>query len=646
MLQSLLPSEVHAEASTETVTPASSRKKVDRDRLFRIEDAVGRIETLLLELQNAAAETLPRRIDELLAARSQNNVRQFRELLNASLETSLRKAVAEASTFQRITASPESVEGVEGACERDRLVHQCADGSSKERWSTRRRRSKGVTPVAEARATGGAQVAPHPREEVLTVFEMAPPREVVKDMDVLSSGSGQLQRLEQFSTPKTVWDGLPKTAVFAELQRGATYVGAIEEPQRTGKLADFVEGARFELICTVVIIFNAFFAAYTADYQIKHLHANPTTFITLVERCLLSFYIGELGLRIYVHQLYFLCNSSWGWNLFDFFLVLQSVYETTISLLGETSAGGVMFMRLFRLLKLSKIVRVVKIVRAFRELRMMLHAVRHSVGALLWAIVMLMFFLYVFSLIFVQGFTAYLADNADTLPEDDFSEIMEHFGSVMTTVISLYKAGLGGDDWSTYYAIADRVHWSYGCLFLFYIAFFSFTVTNILTGMIVENVVSMSAHDEENVLLEFRRSQNGALEAAERVFTRIDHDDSGDITLNEFLAHSQSDEVQALMSTIGLDVRDAELFFRMLHECSPGEKVNVKLFVEGCLKIRGTASSIDVQCLSCEVRVIRQMIADLMGDGSALAHRPSLMLPVGHELSSHRNPEKRPSQKK
>jgi len=96
-----------------------------------------------------------------------------------------------------------------------------------------------------------------------------------------------------------------------------------------------------------------------------------------------------------------------------------------------------------------------------------------------------------------------------------------------------------------------------------------------------------------------------------------------------FVTHSQSDEVQALMSTIGLDVRDAELFFRMLHGCSPGETVNIKLFVEGCLKIRGNASSIDVQCLSCEVRVIRQMIAEL--------------LPAGHEYS---NPEERPSQKK
>merc|ERR1719162_1643828 len=149
---------------------------------------------------------------------------------------------------------------------------------------------------------------------------------------------------------------------------------------------------------------------------------------------------------------------------------------------------------------------------------MMMAAVRHSVSALLWAMVMLMFFLYVFALIFVQGFTNYLTDNIDSLEDHEVDLVFQHFGSVMRCAVSLYKAGLGGDDWSVYQDIANQFHWAYGILFLFYIAFFSFTVTNILTGMIVENIVGLGARDEENVLLEFRRTQNDVVEDAQRLF--------------------------------------------------------------------------------------------------------------------------------
>jgi len=131
--------------------------------------------------------------------------------------------------------------------------------------------------------------------------------------------------------------------------------------------------------------------------------------------------------------------------------------------------------------------------------------------------------------------------------------------------------------------------------------------------MIVENVVSLGARDEENLLLEFRRTRNAALEDAEQLFKRIDQDGSGDITLEEFQENSRSDEVQALMNSVNLDVRDAELFFRMLVACNHEDSVNVKTFTEGVLKIRGAATSIDLQCLAFEVRIIRQMLAELHG---------------------------------
>lgn len=62
----------------------------------------------------------------------------------------------------------------------------------------------------------------------------------------------------------------------------------------------------------------------------------------------------------------------------------------------------------------------------------------------------------------------------DTYIEGPFALVMAYFGSVGDSMLSLYQAVTGGNDWSTYYQALVEVGDFYPAVFLSYTFFFIF----------------------------------------------------------------------------------------------------------------------------------------------------------------------------
>merc|ERR1712196_458454 len=77
--------------------------------------------------------------------------------------------------------------------------------------------------------------------------------------------------------------------------------------------------------------------------------------------------------------------------------------------------------------------------------------------------------------------------------------------SLPRIMLELYMASTGGDEWNKLYWLIARSGPFYSGLFLLYTAFFNFAIFNILTGMVVENVVTAADRDSEARLLAYRR---------------------------------------------------------------------------------------------------------------------------------------------
>merc|ERR1719433_1957950 len=65
-----------------------------------------------------------------------------------------------------------------------------------------------------------------------------------------------------------------------------------------------------------------------------------------------------------------------------------------------------------------------------------------------------------------------------------------------------------------------------------------------------------------------------------------------------------SERFRTFLELRGLDVKDAELFFRLLSTISNSKAVDFESFVQGFVKLRGFASSIDLQTLRYEMKIM------------------------------------------
>lgn len=436
---------------------------------------------------------------------------------------------------------------------------------------------------------------------------------------------GNTADLREESLMDQMFDNLPHNVFFRVLRDFMQWLSNLQEPKRHGLLATAVNGRRFQAVCISVIMFNAGFSAYVANWEIEHLDVAPPSMIINVELGLLSFYLCELILKLMVHRLFFFINQEKPWNWFDLCLIAISMYDQYTSLLGaDDSSANLTFMRLFRLLKLSKVMRVLRALKFLRELRLMLIAIYKSFLSFIWVVLMLIFILYIVGLVCMQGVTTILSERGNDLDAVEIKRIKFLFGTIQDSMLTLYKATNDGMEWSELHTLVSEAGPVYSLIFLGFTAFFFFAIMNILTGMMVESVVQASGSDAETVKLEYHRAQGKAALGMRRVFRALDTDGSGDIGLDEFYAGVQTERVQALLSSIEIDVKDAERFFKLLLEITGSHMVDIDSFLAACMKMKGHASSLDLQFLMFEIGVIHKQVADVYDKLDHVVRTPAL----------------------
>jgi len=186
----------------------------------------------------------------------------------------------------------------------------------------------------------------------------------------------------------------------------------------------------------------------------------------VVDYLFLGIYTIEVALRLAVHRLYFFINDDYMWNIFDIALVFLGY-----SFLLSADIADTEFLRSLRILRVAnKLVRVVRLVHFVSELRLMLQCVLGSLRSLVWALVLLMGFTIVFSILLVQQFAnAFTMNTSSPFTDSEIKIIDDSFGSVYKSMIALFKSITGGADWGDFYNLArilvHLVHLYSFCIF-------------------------------------------------------------------------------------------------------------------------------------------------------------------------------------
>jgi RNA binding exosome subunit len=181
--------------------------------------------------------------------------------------------------------------------------------------------------------------------------------------------------------------------------------------------------------------------------------------------------------------------------------------------------------------------------------------------------------------------------------EADLEEMEKMFGSVPQTLYSLYKAMSGGADWGDVaQPLEDRIHFLFSPFFCMYIAFAVFAVLNVVTGVFVNEAMVMAGKDQELVIEEELSRKGSDINEFIRMFHEADADGNGKVSWDEFREQMEDDRVKAYFKVLDLNVDEAEQLFVLLDPQVSGE-VSIDDFVQGCIRMKGGAKSIDVQTL-------------------------------------------------
>eukprot|EP00439_Symbiodinium_sp_Y106_P058137 s2433_g8.t1 len=375
-----------------------------------------------------------------------------------------------------------------------------------------------------------------------------------------------------------------------------------KEPERNGCLARAVRSSYFALLSTVVILANAVVILYATDYEMQNLNQPTNAQIRSVDLCLAGFYVVEVLLKLIVHKLFFFWNSEWRWNLFDFSLVLFAIVENVLAydwMHGTQDTGvNLNFLRLFRLCKIVKILRIFRTLKFFSELRLMLDCMIGSLLNVIWCIVMLVFVMYVFALFVQQLLASHLIEDGGRESEEDVREIQRFFGSVGMTLLTLFQACTSGVDWKDPFDVLRISGDVLPAAFLFYVAFVFISVWNIITSTFVEKALKLAQPDIDLLVMEQQLQDYEDTQMLAELFSdmlQTDEDGVPRVGLEEFRHLVESSDFRSYLQTRGIDIKNAETFFKMLVELHGEPTIDAITFANACVRMKGAATSIDLQ---------------------------------------------------
>jgi voltage-gated sodium channel len=361
-------------------------------------------------------------------------------------------------------------------------------------------------------------------------------------------------------------------------------------------LARIANSMIFKTLSISAIAANTFYIGHAADHAVKNTWRRiegltPEADSNAVDIAFSTWFTLELVIRIAAEHMEFFVGEEKYWNIFDGVLVVSSIAE----LLAPEVVANLSFLRIFRVFRLVRVVRVVRTVKALKSLRTMVFALLNSFICLVWAFVMILIVMFIFGIIFNNAVASYYdkLDVGNVQALEEAKQVHECFSSLYETMVSLWSAISGGNDWLAYGDLLRLVDTSdmYFLIFCFYIGFCTVGMLNVVTGIFVDSAVCTRTEDE--VVECFMDDQKRTLGEVKRIFKEADRDESGSLSCAELTEHLTNPRVKAYFAGLDIDPSDAMIIFALIDKDGTDE-VSIDEFVDGTMKLKGNAKSIDV----------------------------------------------------
>lgn len=370
----------------------------------------------------------------------------------------------------------------------------------------------------------------------------------------------------------------------------------------------------FAIIMLVLIVGNAGIIAVQTDQHMTRsmnlyrygIKQDEAAWSALVDICFAIVFSLELIMRVTAEEYMFFTGSDRWWNLMDVTLVGSALVE----IIASHSEFNFTYMRLLRVLRAARALRIVRAVKFLKDLRVMLMSVLNSLMSLMWAFLFLFGIIFLFGVIFLQATATFIeAQDATTGDHATVADLELHFANMPQTFASLFMSTTGGVDWGEIYRTLAKVSKMYSTIFIFYVAFMSIGVLNVIVGIFVQGASECAEREKNQALMAEMQQAGTHMFELKEYMQSFDTDNSGTISPEELTMFLEGPQTKAYLKMYEIDEHEAQGLFRLLG-CSAHE-ATIDEFVVGLQILKG-GNSIHVASQWYETRQLMAQIANFM----------------------------------
>jgi hypothetical protein len=221
-------------------------------------------------------------------------------------------------------------------------------------------------------------------------------------------------------------------------------------------------------------------------------------------------------------------------------------------------------------------------VRLIPELKSMVYLISASMLSFIWTMVLIILLMYCAAVFYTDTANKVANDMDD---HEDAQAVRKYWGSVGVSMLSLFQAITGGDDWRNFVDVfhGNGSYLANTLIFCVYVAFAMLVMLNLVTGVFVEGAQRIVQQDKDAELLK----------TVCKIFGALDDDHSMSVSRQEFMSHLEEGHLDCYFAAVDLSKSEAHGLFTLL-DADGSDSLSVEEFVRGCLRLRGPARSMDL----------------------------------------------------
>eukprot|EP00930_Biecheleria_cincta_P058903 TRINITY_DN44696_c0_g1_i1.p1 TRINITY_DN44696_c0_g1~~TRINITY_DN44696_c0_g1_i1.p1 ORF type:complete len:556 (-),score=94.19 TRINITY_DN44696_c0_g1_i1:123-1790(-) len=355
-------------------------------------------------------------------------------------------------------------------------------------------------------------------------------------------------------------------------------------------MARVVKHRRFDQLCAIFIVLASILVGIEVEYKTT----DNTWMFDLLGNLTLVWFTSEIIIRMIARGRRYISGSDRSWNIFDCFCVASSYIEIVVSAFASNQGS---FLLILRTLRVIRIARIVRVVRFLTHLRMMVNTMFGAVKMLGWAMLLLTMAMYMFAVSFTEATKPLLTD---PMFNSEKRELLEtYFPNLVVTVVTLFSSISGGVSWELPLAALAEINVLYAVMFLFYISLVVFAMLNVITGLCCDYAIQNCVSEREDIIRAKKVEKDNLMKQFQAVFQVIDHGDGhqdGYITADELIYVVEDEDFRAYLAHLHVSLEDVVDIFEIFDKNGDGH-VSLDEFVDGCMKVKGPAKTVDVMRL-------------------------------------------------